>query len=158
MNYKLLQQWADKLRQIDPKHFNISNWVTGHKPEALTLDHNCGTAACAAGYLPLFFPNDWIHDKWGEPGYKDGGPDCVGDRWTEQGGDYISCDAERSVGEYFEIEPWVVENIIQGYKYLDLENKDITPTHVADRIEAIIEWGKSGSEGSINTYLQEVGK
>lgn len=54
---------AEFLKTLHPSKFNIASWVTGENPELMaeepTQEGECGTTACAAGWLPLLYPKHW---------------------------------------------------------------------------------------------------
>lgn len=74
MYVKRLLKLADFLQQLPPQKFNFSSFTQrGDKPMLEALEarrSNCGTTACAIGWMPAVFPRTvcWIGvDK---PGYE----------------------------------------------------------------------------------------
>ncbi len=63
-----LLKLADFLDMVHPSKFNLNEWVSGRKPdqmsEAPTKKGDCGTTACAVGWLPVLFPKSW---SWRTP-------------------------------------------------------------------------------------------
>ena len=67
----LLYKWWDMLGNVPDNRFYLGAWVqmTGHDYPRLTLndetcdEHMCGTTACAGGWLPTVFPDEWELDR-----------------------------------------------------------------------------------------------
>lgn len=59
-----LERWANYLFRVPPNKFDIDQWVevAPNLKESLA-DTSCGTSGCAAGYLPLIFPEDWGYNE-----------------------------------------------------------------------------------------------
>ena len=53
----LLYKWAEHLKTIPEAQFDMGVWIdsTSDTPP----EPGCGTAACAAGWLPYFFRDKW---------------------------------------------------------------------------------------------------
>lgn len=71
-----LTKWAEHLKNVDERHFDIATFVReGYLKDEITatsilkktikgkIFHNCSTAACAVGYLPCIFPNHFSYSK-----------------------------------------------------------------------------------------------
>ena len=134
MNKNKLKTWAEALRNVPEKNFNIDTWCD-NPADMLDLQHTCGTAACAAGYLPLIFPDDWEWDYYGEPftvGFSS--------KWKSQAGEYVVYgEPEESLEQYFGIDH--SEEITCGSTYRDEMGRcfdKVTPNMAADRIMAIV--------------------
>lgn len=69
MNKERLLKMADFLETLPPHKFDFADYVhIGSKfpAEALAApEEHCGTTACAVGWLPAMFPEDF---KWSETG------------------------------------------------------------------------------------------
>ena len=70
-----MNQWeADKMAtlcyflktQVEEKNWDYSRYIRAKsREEAKTLAYvECGTTACAAGYLPVIFPKNWHYIKY----------------------------------------------------------------------------------------------
>lgn len=62
MNVERLLDLAEKLKTVKPSTFNLVSYF--HKydymnkaPIDIQLHNDCGTTACAVGYLPVFYPD-----------------------------------------------------------------------------------------------------
>lgn len=58
-----MQVWINGLRNnVVDKEFNMDCYVEGKNPSRLNKPKGkkCGTVGCASGYLPVFFPKDWV--------------------------------------------------------------------------------------------------
>lgn len=116
MNETKLLDLASKLRTIDPNRFNINLWA-----DKGFYANKCGTAACAIGWCPIFYPDDWVVDNQsGMPKLKSA-PDVVYDL-------RVHIEARN----YFELSNEEVEDL-----FIEPAS-DITPTELADFIEAYI--------------------
>ena len=73
-----LLEWADQLDGIElglpAEKFDMFRWtqlfdMTVPMPEGQdrTPSNHCGTSACAAGWLPAIFPDDWKMDAMDRP-------------------------------------------------------------------------------------------
>ena len=62
MNKERLLKIAQFLREkVDDSNFNLDDYTNSpgqFKPDDLFV-HNCGTTACAVGFFPHIFPDDW---------------------------------------------------------------------------------------------------
>ena len=54
----LLYTWWDQLGNVPEDNFYLGSWCETYTFERLDI-HTCDTTACAAGWLPTFFPNEW---------------------------------------------------------------------------------------------------
>ncbi len=54
--YQRLLKWADFLEELPAEQFNLQYWRK-----------DCGTVACAAGWLPTIFPRHWKVDTGDAP-------------------------------------------------------------------------------------------
>lgn len=79
---KRLLKLADFLEKLHPSKFNLNEWVAGIKPKLMAENPlkkgDCGTTACAVGWLPALFPKSWgwtkpkaFYDSFGNPANAD---------------------------------------------------------------------------------------
>lgn len=77
-----LLKLAGFLETLHHSKFNLNEWVAGIKTklmsEAPTKKGDCGTTACAVGWLPAIFPKSWgwtkpkaFYDSFGNPANAD---------------------------------------------------------------------------------------
>lgn len=48
-----MNRWADELTRVPDHKFDLDTWAEG-------VRNGCATVACAAGWLPSFFPLEWV--------------------------------------------------------------------------------------------------
>ena len=66
-----LRQWASFIRKVDIRNLKMDSWYgdTNIFRTWISSDriHSCGTTACAAGWLPVIFPDHWYITDSGSP-------------------------------------------------------------------------------------------
>lgn len=68
MNIERLKKLADFL-EFDPRvkgHFNLMTYVNIEEGNPAQLG-DCGTTACALGWMPFIFPEDWCYSRHWTP-------------------------------------------------------------------------------------------
>ena len=59
----LLYKWWEGLGDVPDERFNLGSWTHGASGRPrLNMEYrfdHCGTTACAGGWLPTIFPDDW---------------------------------------------------------------------------------------------------
>lgn len=114
---------AKFLRQLPEYKFNFTSLTS---PGVFTLDdlvHGCGTSACAVGWMPYVFPEDWSLDSRGWPVRN------TDDNRSEN-------EARRKVAEDVEEFLGVHSKFFFAMRgYPGLLMRDITPVMMADLIE-----------------------
>ena len=131
-----LQRWADGLRTVvDPKHFDMEVWINPNL--ALTNDYKeCGSAACAAGWLPAIMPDHFKIEGELRGVYgayvvlKNASSDPP---WMNYSHVFVTT---RHIATYFGLSEDQTRRIVYQDEY---GNYRVTPQHVAHRIEEIIE-------------------
>ena len=63
MNVERLAKLADFLDTVHPSKFDLDHWLGGSNPQKMAESPSepgdCGTTACAVGWFPAIFPEDW---------------------------------------------------------------------------------------------------
>lgn len=127
-----LQRWADGLRTVvDPNHFDMETWIS--PALALSNDYqDCGSAACAAGWLPAIMPEHFeIKGGSNNPHIvlKTASSDPT---WIHDSTEFVSA---RHIMYFFGLSTGQMDDIILPDAY---RNGPPTPQNVAHRIEEII--------------------
>jgi hypothetical protein len=104
------------MRQLPKEKFDFADWVREFDEE-----HQCGTACCAAGWLPRVDPEHWM---WGDSYHKI--PELISD---------TDPDVDVDLQEYFGIDAELVAKLF----YPGLISGSATPAEWADHAEAIVE-------------------
>ena len=129
-----LTKLAEFLKTVHPSKFNIASWVTGPNPELMadepTKEGECGTTACAAGWLPLLYPKSW---EWTRTvAYSSSERRSL----SYLGGNPSAMYLATSLEHFFSLKPKQVYNIFYGQSYP--HSTEVTPNKVVRRIRALL--------------------
>lgn len=125
MNTERLQAWADGLRGVPETRFNIERWIDGDPRDFEPIDSKCGTAACAAGWLPYLFPKEWGYDDVNDP--------VLVESIREK---FVVC-SFNEVAKWLDAKEEVAYWICCPSAY-NMDADEVTPNIVADRLEELI--------------------
>jgi hypothetical protein len=124
MNKERLLDAARRLRLVPPEKFDISVFTTCAAPRLWVENPSdmrlCGSSACLLGWLPVWYPKDWIYFK--------GSPVLLGGSRSA-----FECGAR-----WFGITDYELNYLALPGHYPD-EKYQPTPSQVADRIEKMVE-------------------
>ncbi len=125
---------AEFLKTLHPSKFNISSWVTGSNPETMaeepTQAGECGTTACAAGWLPLLYPKSWEWTRAVPPS------SSHRRSLSYVGGRASAIYLAQGLEHFFSLDSKQVYKIFYGQSYR--YSPEVTPKMVVRRIRAVL--------------------
>lgn len=136
-----LLKLADFLEKLHHSKFNLNEWVSGKKPKLMSEDPtkkgDCGTTACAVGWLPAIFPKSWgwrkpktHYDSFGNPT----NADVIYKRWPDY--DMTQSQKLQAAADFFSIDYGDSTELFMPAEYADGDRT--RAKQVAKRIRSMV--------------------